>query len=134
MVRIEGRVKGEMWSIGSGGSVCKKGRIHLVAIVTAATGVKKQSRGQGLFLVSVKRSRTIFKLGNSGQDVYVLCVRIVQSVVKCVRSNGQGPICGVVKQQKQWSKFFYPGRSCDYSTYGSDHPLKVEHRKWRKWV
>ena len=35
------------------------------AVVTAATGVKKWSRGQGLFLVSVKRSRTIFKLGNA---------------------------------------------------------------------
>ena len=62
------------------------------AVVRAATGVKKQSRGQGLFLVSVKRSRTIFKLGNSGQDVYVLRVRIALSVVKCVRSNGQGSL------------------------------------------
>ena len=35
------------------------------AVVTAATGVKKRSWGQGLFLVSVKRSRTIFKLGNA---------------------------------------------------------------------
>ena len=35
------------------------------AVVTAATGVKKRSRGQGLFLVSVKRSRTIFKLGKA---------------------------------------------------------------------
>ena len=42
----------------------------------AVTGVKKQSRGQGLFLVSVKRSRTIFKLGNSGQDINVLRVHI----------------------------------------------------------
>ena len=48
--------------------------------------------------MSVKRSRTIFKLGNSGQDVYVLRVHIAHSVVKCVRSNGQGPICGVVKR------------------------------------
>ena len=32
------------------------------AIVTAATGVKKRLRGQRLFLVTVKRSRTIFKL------------------------------------------------------------------------
>ena len=46
--------------------------ISIGAIVTAATGVKKQSRGQGLFLVSVKQSRTIFKLSDSGQDVYVL--------------------------------------------------------------
>ena len=48
--------------------------------------------------MSVKRSRTIFKLGNSGQDVYVLCMRIAHSVVMCVRSNGQGPVCGVVKR------------------------------------
>ena len=72
--------------------------IPIGAIVTAATGVKKQSRGQGLFVVSVKRSRSIFKLSNSSQDVYVLRVRIAHSVVKCVRSNGQGPICGTVKR------------------------------------
>ena len=45
--------------------------IPIGAVVTAATGVKKRSRGQGLFLVSVKRSRTIFKLGNSGHDINV---------------------------------------------------------------
>ena len=72
--------------------------IPISAVVTAATGVKKRSRGQGLFMVSVKRSRTIFKLGNSGQDINVLRVRIAHSVVKCVRSNGQGPICGAVKR------------------------------------
>ena len=32
--------------------------------------------------------------------------------------------CGqAVKQQKWWSKYFDPGRSCDYSAYGNDHPL-----------
>ena len=72
--------------------------IPIGAVVTAAIGVKKQSRGQGLFLVSVKWSRTIFKLSNSGQDINVLRVHIAHSVVKCVRSNGQGPICGVVKR------------------------------------
>ena len=72
--------------------------IPIDAVVTAATGVKKRSRGQGLFLVSVKRSRTIFKLGISGQDINVLRVCIAHSVVKCVRSNGQGPICSVVKR------------------------------------
>ena len=75
--------------------------IPIGAVVTAVTRVKKQSRGQGLFLVLVKRSRTIFKLSNSSQDVYVLRMRIAHSVrssqVKCVRSNGQGPICGAVK-------------------------------------
>ena len=74
--------------------------IPIGAVVTAATGVKKRSRGQGLFLVSVKRSRTIFKLGNSGQDINVLRVRIAHSVAKCVRSNGQSPICGVVKRSR----------------------------------
>ena len=34
-----------------------------------------------------------FKLGNSGQDVYILCVHIAHSV----RSIGQGPVCGAVK-------------------------------------
>ena len=72
--------------------------IPIGAVVTAATGVKKRSRGQGLFLVSVKRSRTIFKLGNSGQDINVLRMRIAHSVVKCVWSNSQGPICGAVKR------------------------------------
>ena len=71
--------------------------ISIGAIVTAATGVKKRSRGQELFLVSAKQSRTIFKLGNSGQDVYDLRVRIAHSVVKCVWSSGQGPVCGAVK-------------------------------------
>ena len=112
--------------------------IPIGAVVTAATGVKKRSRGQGLFLVSVKWSRTIFKFGNNGQDINVLRMCIVHSVVKCVRSNGQGPICGAVKrsrsrlrcgqavkQQKQWSKFFDPGRSRDYSAYRSDHPLYI---------
>ena len=61
--------------------------IPIGAVVTAATGVKKQSRGQGLFWC-----------WSSGQDVYVLCVGIAHSVVKCVRSNGQGPICGTVKR------------------------------------
>ena len=72
--------------------------IPIGAVVTAATGVKKQSRGQGLFLMLVKRSRTFFKLSNSGQDVYDLHVRIAHSVVKCVWSNGQGPICSAVKR------------------------------------
>ena len=71
--------------------------------------------------MSVKLSRTIFKLGNSSQDINVLRVRVAHSVVKCVRSNGQGPICSAVKrsrshlqcgqavkQQKRWSKFFDP--------------------------
>ena len=49
--------------------------IPIGAIVTAATGVKKQSRGQGLFFVSVKRSRTISKPGNSGQD----CLRFARA-------------------------------------------------------
>ena len=85
--------------------------IPIGTVVTAATGVKKQSRGQGLFLVSVKRSRSIFKLSNSSQDVYVLRVHIVHSVVKCVRSNGQGPICDTVKQssnKKDGQNFLTP--------------------------
>ena len=106
--------------------------IPIGAVVTAATRVKKQLRGQG---VSVKQSRTIFKLGNSGQDVYVLHVHITHSVVKCVWSNGQGPICGVVKwsSNKNNSQFFDPGLSCDYSAYGSDHPLFDNFFKDRAW-
>ena len=79
--------------------------ILIGAVVTAATGVKG-SRGQGpVFGVgqAVKDN-----LSNSSQDVYILCVCIAHSVVKCVQSNGQ-------------AKFFDPGHSCDYSAYKSDH-------------
>ena len=80
-------------------------------------------RGQGLFLVSVKRSRTISKLGNSGQDINVLRVRIAHGVVKCVRSNGQA-----VKQQKRWSKFFDPGRSSHTVCFCIQYAIK----NWRR--
>ena len=36
--------------------------IPYTAVVTAETGVKKWSRGQAVFSVSVKRSKTSFKL------------------------------------------------------------------------
>ena len=36
--------------------------IPYTAVVTAKTGVKKRSRGQVVFLVAVKRSKTSFKL------------------------------------------------------------------------
>ena len=77
-------------------------------------------RGQGLFLVSVKQSRIIFKLGNSGQDVYILRVHIAHSVCDqmikvlfAVQSSGQAT-------KKMVKIFLDPSRSCDYSTYGSD--------------
>ena len=69
------------------------------AVVTAATGVRKRSRsGQGLFLVSVKR--TIFKFGNAVNMVAFLWLLTSGAVnsVQCVRSNGQGPVCDVVKR------------------------------------
>ena len=71
------------------------------AVVTAATEVKKQSRGQGLFLVSVKRSSTIFKLGNAVKMVaflWPLTLGTVMVSVQCVRSNSQGPVCDAVKR------------------------------------
>ena len=61
------------------------------AVVTAATGVKKRSRGQGLFLVLVKRSRTIFKLGNAveiQQLVFSVCGQMVKALF-AMRSSGQ---------------------------------------------
>ena len=59
-------------------------------------------KGQGPFLVSVKQSRTIFKLGNCGQDVYVLHVHIAQSVVKCVVKWSRSHLrCGQVVRQKK---------------------------------
>ena len=83
--------------------------IPIGTVVTAATGVKKRSGGQEVFLVSVKQSRTIFKLGN--KDVYVLRTCIAHSVVKCVRSNGQGPVRGAVRWSSNKSdsqKFLTP--------------------------
>ena len=53
---------------------------------------------------------------NGKQLVFSVCGQMVKARLRC----GQA-----VKQQKRWSKYFDPGRSCDYSTYGSDHPLKV---------
>ena len=70
--------------------------IPIGAVVSAATGVKKWSKGQGLFLVSVKQS--IFKLGNSGQlgqDAFARAYCTWCSQVW--RSSGQGPVCGAVK-------------------------------------
>ena len=59
--------------------------IPIGAVVTAATGVKKRSRGQGLFLVSVKRSTRIFKLGNRGSPSRnVVCDRCVSILGKSV--------------------------------------------------
>ena len=66
--------------------------IPIGAVVTAATGVKGcfwcRSSGQGQFsnLVTAVKMLTFLR------------VRIAHSVVKCVRSNGQGPICGAVKR------------------------------------
>ena len=100
--------------------------IPIGAVVTAATGVKKRSRGQGLFLVSVKRSRTIFKLVNSGQDINVLRVRIAHSV--CVRSNGQGPICGTVKRssnKNDGQNFLTPVAAVTTATIGVTTPCLV---------
>ena len=77
---------------------------------------------------AVKGSRAVFGVGQAVKDNFQTryqrsrClrfarVRIAHSVVKCVRSNGQGPICGAVKQQKRWF---------DDSAYGGDHPLKLQ--------
>ena len=75
--------------------------------------------------------RTIFKLGKSGQDINVLRVRIAHSVVKCVRSNGQGPICGAVKRssnKNDGQNFWALVAAMDYSAYRSDHPLTLASR------
>ena len=107
--------------------------ILIGTVVPAATGVKKRSRGQGLFLVSVKQSRTIFKLSNSGQDFYVLHVRIAHSVVKCVQSNRPSPVCDAVKwsSNKNDSQNFLTLVTAvtTASTYWSNHPLTFQ--PWR---
>ena len=53
---------------------------------------------------------------NGKQLVFSVCGQTVKARLRC----GQ-----VVKQQKRWSKYFDPGHSCDYSAYGSDHPLAI---------
>ena len=60
---------------------------------------QEEVKGSRAVFGSVKQSRTLFKLSKSGQDVYmyILRLRIAHSVVKCVRSNSQGPVCGAVK-------------------------------------
>ena len=58
--------------------------------------------------MSVKQSKTIFKLGNSCQDVYILRVHIAHSVVKCVRSNGQGPVAVQSSNKNDSQKFLTP--------------------------
>ena len=81
--------------------------------------------------MSVKQSRTIFKLGNSGQDVYDLRVHIAHSVVKCVWSNGQGPVCGAVK----WSSnkmivknFLTPVAAVTTAAMGVTTPCPLKHK------
>ena len=78
--------------------------------------------------MSVKRSRTICKLGNSSQDVYVLCMRIVHSVVKCVQSNGQGPVCSAIKRssnKNDGQKILTPVAAVTTAPMG-----KLEERMW----
>ena len=83
--------------------------------------------------MSVKQSRTIFKLGNSGQDFYVLHVRIAHSVVKCVQSNRPSPVCDAVKwsSNKNDSQNFLTLVTAvtTASTYWSNHPLTFQ--PWR---
>ena len=84
--------------------------IPIGTVVTAATKVRKWSRGQGLFFVLVKQSRTLFKLGNSGQ----------------------GPVCSAVKwssNKNNSQNFFEPSHRCDYSAYDSDHALIQQNKE-----
>ena len=72
-------VSNKMWKVSNCEISCCTWQgvvIPIGAVVTAVTGVKKRSRGQGLFLASVKQSRTIFKLGNSSQNVNVKMLSI----------------------------------------------------------
>ena len=58
----------------------------------------------------VKQSRTLFKLGNSGQ----------------------GPVCSAVKwssNKNNSQNFFEPSRRCDYSAYDSDHALIQQNKE-----
>ena len=91
-------------------------------VVTAKTGVKKWSTGQGVFLPLVKRSRTIFVTWYCSQAVKSLFADVDFGTVKRSRAFLQ---CGQeVKQQKNDSQIFLdPGLSRDYSAYGSAHPL-----------
>ena len=67
--------------------------IPIGTMVTAATGSRSSQGVKGCFWCR-SSGQGHFKLGNSGQDVYILCVHIAHSV----RSNGQGLVCGAVKR------------------------------------
>ena len=55
-------------------------------------------KGSRAVLVSVKHAaKDNFQTLYSSQDVHILCVHIAYSVVKCVWSNSQGPVCSTVK-------------------------------------
>ena len=71
--------------------------IPIGAVVTAATGSRSGQGVKGCFWCRSSSQGQIFKLGNSGPDVNVLHMHIAHSIVKCVWSNGQGPVCGAVK-------------------------------------
>ena len=73
--------------------------------------------------------KDIFKLSNSGQDVYDLRMGIAHSVVKCVRSNGQGPICGAVKwssNKNDGQNFLTPVTAVTTAPMGVTTPCKTE--------
>ena len=87
----------------------------------SAQGVKDcfwcRSSSQGQFSNSVTAVKMFTFCGAYCTQCSHMCA------VKQSRSHLR---CGqVVKQQKRQSKFFDAGRSCDYSAYGSDHPLKL---------
>ena len=94
--------------------------IPIGTVVTAATGVKGcfwcRSSGQGQFSNLVTAVKIL---------MFCACIlHIVCSQVCAVKRSRSHLWCSqAVKQQKRWSKFFDPGRSCDYSAYRSDHPL-----------
>ena len=69
--------------------------IGVLALHAQYLSTTSRSRGQDVNLNGVKRSRSRLRSGQA------------------------------VKQEKRWSKFFDPGRSCDYGVNRSDHPLYI---------
>ena len=67
--------------------------VGVLALHAQYLSTTSRSRGQDVNLNGVKRSRSRLRSGQA------------------------------VKQEKRWSKFFDPGRSCDYGVNRSDHPL-----------
>ena len=86
-------------------------------ILTSATAVKIRSSGQGQILDPLVNDQDGFGLVNYQGLTHrsILVRRSTVNAVKSRRSNGQAAFWAVKNLDR--------GRSCEYRTYWSDHPL-----------